>query len=63
MNDFDWNDENSWSIIATCLEIESGGTLHVFRPCDLFYLDKEEALKRLKTAFCSMSPEEQSQYL
>ena len=50
--DFEWNSEDQWSFLTACQETDTentsgGGTLHVFRPLDLIYLQEKEALKKL----------------
>ncbi len=47
INDFNWNREDSRSLLATCQESEpEGGLIHMFRPLSLLMMpqDRAEAL-------------------
>lgn len=63
IHEFDWNTESSMTLATTYQEADidisaQGGFIHVFKPQDLFFQKKEEAMETLKEAYERLSPQQ-----
>ena len=68
MNEFDWNNESPFTLATTFQDVEhdiasQGGSIHVFRPLDLFMMGKQQAVQEMEKAYNAMSRENQLKLL
>jgi hypothetical protein len=68
IHEFDWNTESSMTLATTYQEADidisaQGGFIHIFKPLDLFFQKKSEAVANLEAAYERLTPEQKKTLL